>query len=602
MAPMFPQLDVNIPEGWWKQDAQLDLDFANKRAYNKFTQFRGRPDSILTYTSPSPKMVYDVDGVLRYAPHNRFLYSEDLSAASWSKIRGSATADKFSCDSTADANHSFQQNVITAGVDSVLTVELKPAEITTVFIQLGGTTIRAVNLSTGAMGSYSLGTSTASLVAADDGYYLLTLSGVPSNTNLLFFAGEGDGSTLDITLAGVRTGEGFYARKLQVSCGTVAFDYIPTTSAAVYSLPIDHDPITHAPLGVLIEEQRTNLLTYSEQFDNAAWTKSRVTVTPDAVSAPTGVVSGDKLAEDNSTGVHEIYSTSGVTLTAAAYTASVFLKSAERTKARLTFATSGGAQGASVIVDLAAGTLGTVTDHGSHTGGTATIQELPDGWYRVSLTITGTAAVYYHVLATVTGTSTVSYTGTTGSGVYQYGAQLEAGAFPTSYIPTVASQVTRAADQVSILTSAFGYSATAGTVLVEGSMNGNGAGNAGWWALDAGAVQNGHSLRVAIGNNILAISRGASSNQTVVGLASAVAGTFYETAFAYSNENDRAISTEGGAVVSGSTAVGTINSATTLRFGFQQVTTTGGYLNGHIKRLTYFSTRKTDSELQGLTI
>ncbi len=585
MTPIFPQLDVNIPEGWWKQDAQLDLDFANRRAYNKSTQFRGRPDSILTYTSPSPKMVYGDDVVLRYAPHNRFLYSKDLSAASWSKIRGSATADKFSCDSTADASHSFQQNVITAGVDSVLTVELRPAEITTVFIQLGGTILRAVNLSTGALGSYSLGTSTASLVAADDGYYLLTLSGVPSNTNLLFFAGEGDGSTLDITLAGVRTGEGFYARKLQVSYGTVAFDYIPTTSAAVYALPIDHDPITHAPLGVLIEEQRTNLLLRSQEFNNTgSWAvPAGATIAADNTTAPAGTLTADKLTRTTTSGVVLGYGSGGfgLALTAGVHTLSYFAKADTQTSLTVALVTSGKALGSEVVFNLSAGTAGAVTNYGATTGSVAAIQELDGGWYRCSLTVTVTTATWFMQAEMP---SAGSY--------WLWGAQLEAGAFATSYIPTVASQVTRAADQVSILTSAFAYNAAAGTMAFEGAARTAGT----CWSIDDGTTNERLTAYDASGTPAFFVVDGGSTQALLTG-AAVTNGVVYKQAAAWA-ANDFASSLNGAAVLTD--GAGTLPTVTSLKLG--QRATGIAQLNGHIKRLTYFPARKTNAELQGLTI
>ena len=69
--------------GWWLSEAQLDLDFANDRSFNRKTGYQASPNGLLTYTSPSPKMVYGDDGVLGYAPHNLLKYSEQFDNGSW---------------------------------------------------------------------------------------------------------------------------------------------------------------------------------------------------------------------------------------------------------------------------------------------------------------------------------------------------------------------------------------------------------------------------------------------------------------------------------------------------------------------------------------
>ncbi len=412
------------------------------------------------------------------------------------------------------------------------------------------------------------------------------------------------GAALDLDFA---DSLGYNSRNLATTTPDSILTYTAPSPKMVYGsdgvlysssgvLPIDHDPITFDPLGVLIEEQRTNLLTYSEQFDNAAWTKSATTVSANADTAPDGTATADRLLESATTAAHQL--TGGATVATVTYTLSIFAKAGSAGRyLGLRLASGAFFSGEYTIADLSAGTI--------ETSGGGTITPCGNGWYRVTISAlaksAGSPGAAINIAITNSASSIASYAGDGASFISIWGVQLEAGAFATSYIPTVASQVTRAADQVSILTSTLPYNAAAGTVLVEGSMNGNGTGTAGWWALDAGAVQNGHSLRVLLGSNIIAISRGATTNQTVIGLSPAVAGVFYETAFAYSSTNDRAISTEGGAVVSGSTDVGTINSATTLRLGFQQVTTTGGYINGHIKRLTYFPTRRTNADLQVLS-
>jgi hypothetical protein len=411
--------------------------------------------------------------------------------------------------------------------------------------------------------------STSGAAAAGSVNYGLRLRGgqTPANSN-----------TADVLIWGAR-----------LHYGASALTYVPTTTAAVYSLPRDYNPTTLAALGVLVEEARTNLLLRSEEFLATAWAvPAGSALALGNTTAPNGTPSAGKLTRAATSGVALGYGAGGLglTVTAVLHTVSFYAKADTQSSFTLAFVTLGKALGSEVVFNLTAVTAGTVTNYGATTGSVASIVDVGNGWRRCTLSVTATAATWF-----------IQAEMPSAGAYWLWGAQLEVGAFATSYIPTVASQVTRAADQISILTSAFPYSATEGTVFVDGSINGNGTGNTGWWALDAGGTQNGHALRVAVGGNIVAISRGLTTNQTVVGLASAVAGTFYGTAFAYSNENDRAISTEGAAAVAGSTAVGTINSATTLRFGFQQVTTTGGYLNGHIKRLAYYASRKTDAEL-----
>lgn len=607
---------------WVLSGSQLDLDFANDRAFNRSTGFNGSPNSILTYTSPSPKLVYGSDGVLRYAPHNLALQSDDFSNAAWTKTNCTVTADALPGPGTSIADRvtgvgagftAYASTSISVGTGSRVKLGFRFRYNNAQWIVVGAANntgfssylIRWFDVQNGVLGVGTNGGGTALTYASHEitseggGWYRcdLTVLVTSGTTVIPYFApASADGNT---TRPNVGSGAGIGVIvdvcRAQVSLDPTHVDYIPTTSAAAYSLPIDHDPITFEPLGVLIEEQRTNLLTYSEQFDNAAWTKSRVTVSANAVSAPDGVTSADKVVEDASTGIHEIYNAGGTTLTAVSHTATIFLKSAERTKARLTCATGGGAHGASVIADLSTGTLDVVTNLGAHVGGTATIQELVDGWYRVSLTITSTAATYYLVVATVTGTNTVSYAGTAGNGVYVWGAQLEVGAFPTSYIPTVASQVTRAADRVSILTSAFALNANEGSVFTEADTGQiSGAAFSYVFSLSEESSNERIVVRSLSTTCSYAVVDGGVTQATVSSGGVALS-TPYKTASAY-KVDDFALSVNGGI---GSDALGTVPAMTHLKLGADATATAS--LNGHIKRLTYFPSRKSNAELQALS-
>ena len=73
-------------------------------------------------------------------------------------------------------------------------------------------------------------------------------------------------------------------------------------TAAINTPRFDYDPVTLACKGLLIEEQRVNLLTYSDDFSNAAWTKTNATVTANAVAAPDGTTTADTLTASGANG------------------------------------------------------------------------------------------------------------------------------------------------------------------------------------------------------------------------------------------------------------------------------------------------------------
>ena len=206
--------------------------------------------------------------------------------------------------------------------------------------------------------------------------------------------------------------------------------------------------------GLLIEGARTNLCLRSQEFDNASWTTSNGTLTPDAAVAPDGTTTADRLVGTAASSQGRVSQSIAGSI-GATYTWSCYVNSAGGTLVRI-YADDNATNIASVTYNTITGAVSVAAaiGGGNWTAVSSAAQQLGNGWWRFSLTFTATtvAPARFQVWHRDTSDGT--------SGIYIWGAQLEAAAFPSSYIPTTTTSVTRAADVCSIAVSGLAYPMT----------------------------------------------------------------------------------------------------------------------------------------------
>jgi hypothetical protein len=398
-------------------------------------------------------------------------------------------------------------------------------------------------------------------------------------------------STVTNTMTGVVVSYTASTQVLVVNVASVVGSGTYATWQVSNLMPrFDYNPSTLAAQGFLVEEARTNLCLQSEDWGSATWSKSGSTITANATTAPTGTTVADKLVEDTSTGTH--ITTQSISLGGSvdnsAYVISVFAKASERTRFQL----FDNAQASSGITsfDLSNGTV---------VLGTGTITAVGNGWYRCSVfPLKSTSITSTLTIRLISTGTTTSYTGDGTSGIFVFGAQLEAGAFPTSYIPTTTTALTRSADVASVNTLSPWYNASAGTTYFEGVS----------FDTATGSFPIAYQFNDGSANNRMQISRnngsGAARMSVISGgvsqaAADATAWTLNATtkaALAYAT-NDFAIVANGGAVTTDTS--GTVPTVTNVLLGSQ--VTGGSNLNGYLRRITYYPLRLSNAQLQNLT-
>ncbi len=326
----------------------------------------------------------------------------------------------------------------------------------------------------------------------------------------------------------------------------------------------DFDPATGALLGWLIEESRTNLLTYSEQFDNGAWSASDVTVTANATTAPDGKITADQLSSTGDGTVdRNLALTSGTS-----YTYSFWAKR------------SGGSDVTLQVIAADYGGPGVVLRQSFMA---------TSSWQRFTFTWTATTTASWYLRIGAEGTFS------SGESIYIWGAQLEAGAFATSYIATTSAAATRSADSITALLSSFAFNALEGTIIVEANiLPGAGSGSSFVVSFDDGTLGNYVGITNTLNPALGVVT--ASVAQATISLGAVDMTSARKLVAAY-KANDFAASMNGGTV--GTDTSGTVPTVTTLYLGKHPF---GAHLNGHIKQISYIPRSLSDAEIQWLAV
>jgi hypothetical protein len=382
-------------------EASLVLVPSGYKAGKVYSQVPTNGDGDLTFTRASDATRVNSDGLIEKVRTNLLSYSNDFSNAYWSVKPASVTynqPDPFGGNdatlvqfdtSGISAVGGGAYIIVTSGVTYTISAWVKGVDLTGFRMLVSNNMVVSVfdQIVNGEWVRVSLtGTATAS----------------------------GDFSA-QIARAGNANGESFYIYGAQYEVSDIATDYIPTTTTAVSVGMTANVPRLDYSQGscpsLLLEPQRTNLVTYSEQLDNAIWTKqSGVSVTANQTISPDGTQNADLVVGDGSSGIFQ----SGKTVsTTVANTKSVYLK---------------GVSGGEVV---------RLQDPNQTIG--FTVCTLTTSWQRFTLSEVqseGSAGLWVTLIPS--------------GGIYIWGAQLEQGAYATSYIPTTSATVTRLKDVINL--------------------------------------------------------------------------------------------------------------------------------------------------------
>ena len=364
-------------------------------------------------------------------------------------------------------------------------------------------------------------------------------------------------------------------------------------SVAVDTPRLDY-PLTNGVVGdcphLLLEPQRENLQVYSEEFSNAAWSKSGSLVTADQIISPDGNLTADKLNDnDSGTGVVQIFDNIFSLTSSGTYTFSVFAKKGTINYVALRTENFTTPSNSTSYFDLDSGTLGTIDSQ--HT---AKITNYGNGWYRCSITFTlSTDVAGTLVIRANEADNTPNVVMNGNKNIYLWGAMMEESSFPTSYIhtPTNAT-VTRSADVCNSAGTSAEFNDSEGVLYAE----------------IAALADDGTSRRISISDGSISNRVSIEIDETAGRLKLFVDGQIlqvdsvelldYNKIAGKYKANDYALWVNG-------SEVAVIQYSSNVPTGLDSLAFDGGDGNndfyGKCKQLIYFNEALSDSELQTLT-
>lgn len=566
------------------------------------------PGAKVTYTAPSVKNCLQADGTIKYAAHNIFTQSADITNAAWSKLNLSASPSgtvggfpSFLVQLGAGTVQKYlSQSAGTAVPGRNISWRVRAGSHALVQIAMNGDTNCYANfdLANGVVGTKGSSVGASTIASLGGGDYLITaqLDGATDGGSAILAAVD---STSAAWAANTSSTGNFYVAAPHARRTPSNPDYIATTSAPVYDLPYYYDTAGNC-LGLLDEDQRTNLALYSQQFNNAAWRKIGTSAIA-SQSDPSGGSNAQLVTCSSGAGQHVVENLLAYSGTAGAvYTESVFIKSGTSRYFSIGFS-SASANTAWAVFDLQSATVSKTTAIGATIAGSS-IVPCGNGWFRISLSASvasGTTAFFDHAFSSSGTPSITSWSGPTftASGtetVYLWQAQLELGPNASSPIVTYGSAVLRAADSQTAATTLFPSIATAGTLYFSG-ITPAGSGTQVIAQIDDGTDNNRYRLVRDASNAIRFIVTTGGVEVCNINTGTVANSTAFKVAAAWA-ANDFEACLNGGATVTDVT--GTLPTVTTLRIGSSSA---GEQMNGTEKQLALLPYRKAGSVLQTMT-
>ena len=486
----------------------LDLDFAGAKSLKNQI---GKED-VVSFTRASSGTYVGSDGLIKTATTNLTPRSQEIDQSPWSNQNATVSSNAIIApDGTLTADAILE--TVTTGIHTASQVSLSLTGTFTVsvFVKDAGRgfallslftgvtpDVISVDLSSGVATTASGSPSNVFSTAVGDGWYRVGYTATLSGTYNLNIYSSVDGVFANRAYAGDIT-KGIYIWGAQLEQSDTVGEYVKTTSTINSAPRFDHDPTTGESLGLLVEESRTNLQADSE--DLSGYNKNDVTTPLDSsVINPTGSTGSYKILANSG------LATGGIRIYKSANSVNNIVVSAfvKKSTHRYTFIGFGGnVNSFTALFDIEPGLTSNrllgQSGTGTYTNIDAGYQNFPNDWIRIWAVGT-TAGNNGLTLGMGPDATTFDITNWTAAGteeIYAWGLQYEDDvSFPTSYIPTEGSTVTRAADVASISGSNFSgwYNQSIGTLFCDVFLSRDieqSSGNTGSWTLDNGSFARG---------------------------------------------------------------------------------------------------------------
>jgi hypothetical protein len=412
----------------------------------------------LTFSRASSATRVASNGLIEKVRSNRFTYSQALANAAWLTITDGGTITKTANAGTApDGTNTATRVQIGGGGTYSLVYQggVNPLGVVVIsgfFKRFGGTnqTFRLFG---------DNGNALSSTLTATDTWQRFSYVMTASSTGADGIAADASNNAYDILVWG-----------MQLETGDIATDYIATTTAAVSVGPVSGLPrldyLNSTCPRLLLEPQRSNLVQYSEQINNAYWVKTASSVNANNAVSPDGYTNADQWVGDGTSGQHILRHSYFATTALATFAYSFYVKADGITKMGYREDAQTGRNGAFNIA--------TKTTIFTTSGDTISFQDAANGFVRVTIISVvgsgGTLGMQLFLLdnAYTTGNpNSYSSNVSASEGVLLYGAQIELGAYATSYIPTLGTSVTRVADAASKTGISSLIGQTEGTLFLD---------------------------------------------------------------------------------------------------------------------------------------